>query len=258
MTEPSERHVEKAIARHHEQANDLIVKAIGHNNVSFYDALWRSICLALAAAERRGAEAQRTSDLRRLFWSAASEQSLGFEDTTRVLNEIGDAIRTAPLATPGAGNESDIPHAPEPAPAAILGRFDHHPDPAIDFCVEVEAIEGLAYDVGAGLADANELRERVARAMTFCVGGDAGAVTAKTLLRQIEAGLQDPAPAADVRAAEQAALALGLNVLKHYLETGPCGNFPERAVLESGLATDLPLELTALGRQLVERGGRDG
>lgn len=68
----------------------------------------------------------------------------------------------------------------------------------------------------------------------------------------------EPKPAADVRAAEQAALALGINVLKHYLETGPCGNFPERAVLESGLATDLPLELTALGRRLLERGGREG
>jgi len=72
-----------------------------------------------------------------------------------------------------------------------LGRFGHHPDPAIDFCVEVECIEGEHFNIKIGFMEEtptlNELRKRVDRAMGFRVGGDLNAVEAKRLLRGIEA-----------------------------------------------------------------------
>jgi hypothetical protein len=70
-----------------------------------------------------------------------------------------------------------------------LGRFGHHPDPATDFEVEVDALQGMAYDVGVGLQNAATLRERVARAMEFRVGGVPSCVAAKGVLREIEAQL---------------------------------------------------------------------
>ena len=63
-----------------------------------------------------------------------------------------------------------------------LAQFGHHPDPAIDFCIEVEALEGMAYDRSVGLP-APQFAERVERALQFRVGGDEGAVAAKNLLR---------------------------------------------------------------------------
>lgn len=64
--------------------------------------------------------------------------------------------------------------------------FGHHPDPAIDFCVEVESLESIVTDKELGLrADEPHPRERYERAMTFRVGGDAGAVAAKGLLRSL-------------------------------------------------------------------------
>lgn len=71
-----------------------------------------------------------------------------------------------------------------------LGRFGHHPDPAIDFCVEVETIEGEHFNTKIGFANgtptADDLRKRVDRAMSFRVGGDLNAIAAKQLLRAIE------------------------------------------------------------------------
>lgn len=83
-----------------------------------------------------------------------------------------------------------------------LGRFGHHPDAAIDFCVEIETIEGEWSNIKTGFMNGTptryELVERVARAMTFRVGGDEGAVNAKAVLRKIEAEMKaTPAPASD-------------------------------------------------------------
>jgi hypothetical protein len=72
-----------------------------------------------------------------------------------------------------------------------LGRFGFHPDPAIDFLCEVEAIEGEAYDVGATGTLTATLLPRMDRAMRFRVGGDASAVKAKIALRQIECALRN-------------------------------------------------------------------
>ena len=66
-----------------------------------------------------------------------------------------------------------------------LGRFGHHPDPAIDFCVEVDAIDGMIADHRAGLCSKPPIVERIMKAMEFRVGGDAHAVAAKDTLRAL-------------------------------------------------------------------------
>ncbi|MGY3582260.1 hypothetical protein ACVIGB_000815 [Bradyrhizobium sp. USDA 4341] len=63
--------------------------------------------------------------------------------------------------------------------------FGHHPDPAIDFCVEVEEIEAMACNRRIGFDPEPDLDRRIERALMFTVGGDAGAVRAKQSLRQI-------------------------------------------------------------------------
>lgn len=71
-----------------------------------------------------------------------------------------------------------------------LGRFGHHPDPAIDFCVEVEEIEAITHNIGIGFEECtNEFRERFARAFDFHVGGSAHAIAAKEVLRRCDARL---------------------------------------------------------------------
>lgn len=71
-----------------------------------------------------------------------------------------------------------------------LGRFCLHPDPAIDFCVEVETIEGEWLNIQLGFENGTpsktDLRQRVEKAMEFRVGGDLNAMAAKTLLRRID------------------------------------------------------------------------
>jgi len=69
-----------------------------------------------------------------------------------------------------------------------LGRFDHHPDPAIDFCVEIEVIEGQLFEFKAGGfgIDPAALSERMFKASLFRVGGDEGAVAAMRQLRRMQ------------------------------------------------------------------------
>jgi len=71
-----------------------------------------------------------------------------------------------------------------------LGRFDWHPDPAIDFCVEVDVLEGMVYDAKIGLLDADTVNERIFKAMQFNVGGVERAVAAKARLRELEAEMK--------------------------------------------------------------------
>lgn len=74
-----------------------------------------------------------------------------------------------------------------------LGRFGHHPDPAIDFCVEVEDLDAIANSAKLGLtgfgheADRDGYAARYQRAMEFRVGGDEGACFAKHTLRALPA-----------------------------------------------------------------------
>lgn len=68
-----------------------------------------------------------------------------------------------------------------------LARFGHHPDPATDFCIEVTELECIVTDKELGLRDDEEIPlSRIARAMSFRVGGDEIAVGAKQHLREIE------------------------------------------------------------------------
>lgn len=82
------------------------------------------------------------------------------------------------------------------ATAEKLGRFDYHPDPAIDFCLEVESIDGQVYDVSVGMADSVTVQKRIACAMEFNVGGDEIAVNAKRFLRKCadKLGMYDRSP----------------------------------------------------------------
>ena len=67
-----------------------------------------------------------------------------------------------------------------------LGRFGHHPIPADDFCIEIDAIEGMIADYRAGLCGRSAIVERIRRAAEFRVGGDPYAVAAKDRLRALQ------------------------------------------------------------------------
>lgn len=74
-----------------------------------------------------------------------------------------------------------------------LGRFGHHPDPAIDFCIEVETLESRLHQAENGLCKPGDKPETITavlsdiqRAMAFTVGGDPGSVRAKAILRELE------------------------------------------------------------------------
>lgn len=90
------------------------------------------------------------------------------------------------------------PSQPASAGEPMLARFGHHPDPAIDFCIEVEVIEGEWLNLKAGFLNGTPTREqledRVFKAMQFRAGGDEGAVNAKHALRKIEAEIGNPSP----------------------------------------------------------------
>lgn len=68
-----------------------------------------------------------------------------------------------------------------------LGRFGHHPDPAVDFEVEVDVLEGAVADWKAGLEERSDVERRIFMAMMFRVGGVDRAVIAKNKLRALEA-----------------------------------------------------------------------
>lgn len=51
-----------------------------------------------------------------------------------------------------------------------MAKFDHHPDPAIAFCIEAEIIQGEVYNVMHGIQDAPEasdLLQRISVALMF-------------------------------------------------------------------------------------------
>jgi len=70
-------------------------------------------------------------------------------------------------------------------------RYDHHPNPATAYCIEVDLIEGLIYDARNGMAKPDDVRARVSRALEFLVGGDECAVAAKDKLRIMATWLPD-------------------------------------------------------------------
>lgn len=77
--------------------------------------------------------------------------------------------------------------------SAKLGRFDHHPDPAIDFEIEVQSLQARLFDAKGSISKPGTKPENVAdvlagitSAMSFRVGGDPSAVAAKSVLRELE------------------------------------------------------------------------
>jgi len=96
--------------------------------------------------------------------------------------------RLSATAEPVAQGESDV------------AKFGHHPDPATDFCVEVEAllgeIENRRIGFENGTPNQAELDQRIERAMSFRVGGDPHAVMAKQQLRA--ATTAEPVPGGQV------------------------------------------------------------
>lgn len=93
-------------------------------------------------------------------------------------------MHTSAEALPNGG---EFPTDPPTEPCA---KFGHHPDPAIDFCLEVEAIEDEITNVEAGGPKTFDLGPRVAAAMEFHVGGNVNTIVAKQTLRQIETDLE--------------------------------------------------------------------
>lgn len=74
-----------------------------------------------------------------------------------------------------------------------LGRFDHHPDPAIDFEIEVQSLEARLFNAKGRISKPGTEPEAISavladieRAMSFRVGGDPSAVSAKQTLRALE------------------------------------------------------------------------
>lgn len=91
-----------------------------------------------------------------------------------------------------------------PAQTEKLGRFGWHPDPATDFETEVHDLECEVYHHRVaflnGTPPLDKIRERIAYAMTFRVGGVETAVLAKQRLRELEkeaAALANPAQVTD-------------------------------------------------------------
>lgn len=73
-----------------------------------------------------------------------------------------------------------------------LARFGNHPDPAIDFCIEVEKLESRLHQAERGLSKpgtdpeaVQEVCDDICRTMDFTVGGDQGAIAAKDVLREL-------------------------------------------------------------------------
>ena len=67
---------------------------------------------------------------------------------------------------------------------AELGRFGHHPDPVIDYEVEVESLIGMKADLDAGLSTP-DFNTRLHNAMLFRVGGNQNAVRARQMLKEL-------------------------------------------------------------------------
>lgn len=72
------------------------------------------------------------------------------------------------------------------AAPATLGRFGHHDEPAMDFAIEVFEIEAEVAEPPSGTIDRKALEERIARAMSFRVGGTVLGMAAKQALRDAE------------------------------------------------------------------------
>lgn len=96
-----------------------------------------------------------------------------------------------------------------------LGRFNHHPDPVIDFEIEIEEIESILIDCEYGLRDwrAERLDERSSKAFGF-ISVSAEGQKAKVALRELYPRLRAVISPHAVSAAEGDLLGLALEALR--------------------------------------------
>ena len=90
--------------------------------------------------------------------------------------------------------------------AEKLGRFGWHPDPVIDFEVEIEKLESRWHGAVNGLAKPGDQPETlqkvydgISRAMGFIVGGREDGVIAKNRLRALDAEARSTLAAGEER-----------------------------------------------------------
>jgi hypothetical protein len=122
------------------------------------------------------------------------EEYKAIDETRRAFDKLAVEVATSALSAQA-----------QDAPLRV-GRFGHHPEPAIDFCIEVEALEGHLFDARHGIGKPgheprrvdDDFRRRVSEAMDFIVGGDQIAIAAKATLRSISAQVQDVAEVSPV------------------------------------------------------------
>jgi hypothetical protein len=72
-----------------------------------------------------------------------------------------------------------------------LARFGHHPDPADDYCVEVECLLGMECNRQVGFDPEPDLERRVTRALDFKAGGSPYALVAREQLLLLAERLED-------------------------------------------------------------------
>lgn len=116
-------------------------------------------------------------------------------ETCDICGKVGPSAKaippaTSPGVTAGAVGEIAVGLSDD---IKGLGRFSHHPDPAIDFEIEVECLQSRLFNAKGGFSKPGTKPETIAevftgiqRAMDFRVGGDPGAVNAKRILRDLE------------------------------------------------------------------------
>ena len=104
-----------------------------------------------------------------------------------LLQDWADGLAATARAALTPSALSDLQRLGQEYDDGSLGRFGHHPEPAIDFECEVEQIESIVADLEKGMRQGEPVPlERIERAMTFRVGGDPSAVAAKATLRELE------------------------------------------------------------------------
>lgn len=122
-----------------------------------------------------------------------------------------------------------------------LGRFRHHPDPVIDFEIEVEEIESILIDCEYGLRDwrAERLDERSSKAFNF-ISVSADGQKAKLALRDLYPRLRAVIRPRAIEAAEADLLGRALAALRA-LRPSNLGRVPESMRDDETLPVDMTI-----------------
>jgi hypothetical protein len=151
---------------------------------------------ALAVAYQKYLDAVRLYNERHAIMKTKALGTMRVDEEYKAIDEARRAFDKLAVHVATSAISAQVQDAPEK-----VGRFGHHHEPAIDFCIEVEALEGHLFDAKHGIGKPgheprridDEFRRRVSSAMDFIVGGDQIAIAAKATLRSISAQVQDVA-----------------------------------------------------------------